>query len=238
MPASLEDVVDPQVSGEAAAEHALAALRRDRLIHSWQNNGGSLEIVVGRGTVGLSPLEAPGVVLLAEHLRRDKVTLVGRGYPVGHRTTRYDLSDGRFADRYDSRRDRAFDEYRYTVYVPGADPSGCATVDFTARTQHDVLALAGLTRLRGQCTRCETLRPLHVDSWRPDPAIPCRGCDADARTPVILLCWTCQQPIRRNLNAVWPYQSAWRHTVTGNSFCQTSDRPRGIPGDRPQARPR
>jgi hypothetical protein len=28
-----------QVIGEAAAEHALAALRRDRLIHSWQSTG-------------------------------------------------------------------------------------------------------------------------------------------------------------------------------------------------------
>lgn len=237
MSASLDDA-DAQASGEAAAEDALAALRRHRLIHSWEATGTDFAIVVGRGTVGLSELDPSGVVLLAEHLRRDKVTLVGRGYPMGHRTTRYDLSDGRFADRYDSRRDRTFDEYQYTVYVPGADPSGCATVDFTARTQHDALALAGLTRLRGQCTRCETLRPLHVASWRPDPGIPCPGCDADARTPVILLCCTCQQPIRRNRNAVWPYQPAWRHTVTGTPFCQTSDRPRGIPGDRPQARPR
>jgi hypothetical protein len=237
VPASLDDA-DPQVIGEAAAEDALAALRRDRLVHSWESTGASFEIVVGRGTVGLSALTAPSVLLLAEHLRRDKVTLVGRGYAMGHRTTRYDLSDGRFADRYDSRRDRSFDEYPYTVYVPGADPSGCAVVDFTARTQTDVLAFAGLTRLRGQCNECGTLRPLHVTSWRPDPAIPCPGCDADDRAPVILLCCTCQHPIRRNLNAVWPYQAAWRHAVTGNPFCQTGDRPRGHPEDCPQARPR
>jgi hypothetical protein len=139
-----------RVAAEMAAEYALAALRRDRLVHSWQSTGTSFDIVVGRDSVGLGALGPSSVVLLAEQLRRDKVGIVGRGYPMGPRTTRYDLSDGRFADRYDSRRDRDWDDYRYTVYVPGADPSGCAAVDFAARTQNDALALASLTRVRGQ----------------------------------------------------------------------------------------
>jgi hypothetical protein len=91
---------------EVAAEVVLAELCRARLIHSWHSDGDSFEVVVGRGTVGVSALDPVGVLRLATALRRDKVTIVGRGYPMGHRTTRYDLSDGRFIDRNDSRSGR------------------------------------------------------------------------------------------------------------------------------------
>jgi hypothetical protein len=197
MPAALDDA-DPHRTGEAAAEHALAALRRDRLVHSWHNTGTGFAIVVGRGTVGLSALDPPTVLLLAEQLRRDKVTIVGRPYPMGHRTTRYELSDGRFADRHDGRVGRYLDAYRYTVFLPGGHRSGCATEHFAAATFKEALALAGLVRIRGRCQSCQSARPLRARDWRPDPAIPCPGCGANATVPITVLCHRCHQPIVRN----------------------------------------
>jgi hypothetical protein len=93
----------------SVAEDALVALRRAGLIRSWEMNGASFVVVVGRGTVSVAAIDAPGVLHLASVLRRDKVTVVGRGYPVMYRTTRYDLSDGRFADRHDGRVGRYLD---------------------------------------------------------------------------------------------------------------------------------
>jgi hypothetical protein len=86
----------------------------------------------------------------------------------------HNWTDGRFADRHDSRADRHQDRYAYTVYLPGGDPAGCAGVSLAARTQRDALALAGLARIRGRCTECDNHRPLHVDQWQPDPAIRAR----------------------------------------------------------------
>lgn len=94
------------LTDESAAGHALTALRRDRLVHSWQNTGTGFDIVVGRGTVRLGLLDPAGVLRLADQLRRDEVTIVGGGYALGYRTVRYNLSDGRFAARHDNRAGR------------------------------------------------------------------------------------------------------------------------------------
>lgn len=243
---------------EAGTEDALAALQRVHLIRSWRRRGttpGShstipsdihtdlhsaipsdlrtgrvYEVVVGRGTVRVQNPDASGVLRLAHQLRRDRVTVVGTGYPMGYRTVRYPLSDGRFADRHDSRVDRYLDEFPYTVYLPGGDPSGCAAVSFAARTRTEALALAGLARVRGRCDRCHQLRPLHVDGWRPDPAIPCPGCGADAGTPVSLLCHACHQPITHATTTDrWPSRLAWHHTATGRPFCSTAERTTACP---------
>jgi hypothetical protein len=135
---------------------------------------------------------------LASALRRDKVTVIGRGYPIMYRTTRYDLSDGRFADRHDGRVGRYLDAYRYTVFLPGAHRSGCATEDFAAATFKEALALAGLVRVRGRCQSSQSARRLRARDWRPDPAIPCPGCGGNAAVPVTVLCHRCHQPIVRN----------------------------------------
>jgi hypothetical protein len=221
----------------AAADHALAALRRDHLIHSWQHNGTSYEVVVGRGTIEIPPLEAADVPQLAEELRRDRVTILGSGYPMGYKTIRYDLSDGRFADRHDSRFGRYLGEYRYTVFLPGGSASGGADVSYAARTQKEALALAGLARVRGRCVECGNPRPLHVSRWRPDPTIPCPGCGAWEFTPITLLCGHCRQPISANdTPSRWPFGGAWQHTEAGDWYCDIEFR--GYTADRPRAQPR
>jgi hypothetical protein len=210
-----------QPAGAAAAEAALAELRRVHLIYAWQATGNDFEVTVGRGTISIDPLGAAGVLRLAVALRRDRVTGLGRGYPAGHRTTRYELSDGRFADRHESCLGRYLNEYPYTVYLPGGDPSGCATVDFAARTKAEALALAGLARARGECTRCGSDRPLDVRSWQPDPAVPCPGCGTSATTPAVLHCRSCRKPIMRNpWPRGWPYCDAWLHTATATPVCR------------------
>lgn len=220
---SAQFTLDP----EDAAEDALAALRRQRLVHSWQaTEQGTYDVLVGRGTVGAMPLDPAGVLTLAAMLRRDRVSLSGRGYPMGYRTTRYDLSDGRFLDRYDSRVGRYLDDLPYTAYVPGGDPSGSAAVSFAARTRVEALALAGLARVRGRCTRCQQMRPLalHQDHWRPAPMIRCPGCDADTTTAITLLCDLCREPIVGNTHQGSGFlSSAWRHVATGRSHCDTTD---------------
>lgn len=86
-----------------APDHALVTLRREQLIRSWSRNDHGnydIDIVVGRGTVGLAAMSPAAATVLAGTLRRDQVTLVGPGYPLGHRTVRYNLSDGRVTDRH------------------------------------------------------------------------------------------------------------------------------------------
>lgn len=211
-----------------AAEDTLAALRRNRLVLSWNTtDAGTYDVLVGRGTVDVGVLDADGVLALAASLRRDRVTLVGRGRLMGHRWTQYELSDGRHLDRHDGRHGRYLDEYPYSVYVPGGDPSGCAIFSFAARTRVEALALAGLTRVRGRCTRCAHLRPLtwHNHGWRPDPTIRCPGCDASAATSVTLLCHLCREPIVRDpAPGTGPFRCVWIHEATRNSFCDTKPR--------------
>lgn len=205
---------------DTAAEDALLALRRAGLIRSWTTNGASFLVVVGRGTVSVAALDAPGVLHLASELRRDKVTVVGRGCPIMYRTTRYDLSDGRFADLHDGRVGRYLDAYRYTVFLPGGDRSGCATEHFAAATLMEALALAGLVRVLGRCQSCQSARPLHVRDWRPDPAIPCPGCGTDASVPVTVLCHRCQQPIVRNPDPGHGlFRVAWHHLASRSPDC-------------------
>lgn len=208
---------------DAAAQDALVALRRADLIRSWDTDGASFAVVVGRGTVSVPALDAPGVLHLARMLWRDKVTVVGRGYPIMYRTTRYDLSDGRFADRHDGRVGRYLDSYRYTVFLPGGHRSGCATEHFAAATLKEALALAGLVRVLGRCQSCKSARPLHVRDWRPDPAIPCPGCGANASVPVTVLCHRCQQPIVRNPNPGHGlFRVAWHHITSSSPDCDAS----------------
>ncbi len=221
-------------SAEAAAENALASLRRQGLVRSWQATDGTYEITVGRGTARVSTLAAAEVPLFAEQLRRDKITTVGKGYPMGHRTTRYDLSDGRFTERHRNSRD----DLPYTVFLPGGSACGSAARSFAARTKKEALALASLARVRGVCDHCQTHRPLHVHEWRPAPSIPCPGCNADAAAPITLLCRTCNQPIEPCDNPArwtWPLSAAWQHTNTAHPFCDL--KPNGPMRDRPQARP-
>jgi hypothetical protein len=110
---------------------------------------------------------------LAEELRRDRIIILRSGYPMGYKTIRYDLSDGRFADRHGSRFGRYLGEYRYTVFLPGGSASGGAEVSFAARTQKEALALAGLARVRGRCAECGNPRPRCTsaggDPIRPSP---------------------------------------------------------------------
>ncbi|HET9144023.1 hypothetical protein [Actinophytocola sp.] len=205
-----------------AADRALVGLRRAGLIRSWQTDDGGYAVLVGRGTVRLPFLDVAGVVQFAAVLHRDKVSVVRPGYPIGHRTIRYRLSDGRFADRHDSRAARYLDQYRYTVYLPGGDRSGCAARQFAAWTVAEAVALAGLTRIRGRCHRCRSVRPLHVDRWRPDPTIPCPGCGADETTPVTLLCHRCATPIQPVPPEAEPLRIAWRHLASGAPDCDDS----------------
>lgn len=205
-----------------AAEDALVVLRRAGLIRSWETTGASFVVVVGRGTVSVPALDAPGVLQLARALRRDKVTVVGRGYPIMYRTTRYDLSDGRFADRHDGRVGRYLDHYPYTVFLPGAHRSGCATEHFAAATLKEALALAGLVRILGRCQSCHSARPLRARDWRPDPAIPCPGCGANTTVPVTVLCHRCQQPIVRSPHPGHGlFRVAWHHLASRSPECDT-----------------
>lgn len=211
----------------AAAAQALAGLRRTRLIRSWHTtSSGGYAVVVGRGTVRLPVLDATTVVHLADVLRRDKISGVGPSYPIGHRTTRYPLSDGRFDDRHDSRHGRYLDQYRYTVYLPGGDRSGCAAPHVAAWTLTEAVALAGLARIHGRCHHCGSTRPLHVEQWRPDPAIACPGCGADDTTPVTLLCYRCGTPIRPSPADTGSFRIAWHHLASGSPDCDNPPAPR------------
>lgn len=210
-----------------SAQDALAALGRGHLIRSWTVADTGFDILVGRGTVSIDPMDPASVLWLATTLRRDRITVVGKPYPMGSRTRRYNLSDGRFADHYSGRHDRFFPEYAYTVYMPGGDRSGSAKEQFGASTLREALALAGLDRIRGRCEDCETLRPLHAArTWCPDPAIPCPGCGAAFTVPAHLLCASCKEPIEPASLFSTPYPYAWHHSTAGSPRCAgTTDRP-------------
>ncbi|MCI2422482.1 hypothetical protein MOQ72_34150 [Saccharopolyspora sp. K220] len=220
-------------------DHILTWLRRDKLIHSWEHTDDGIDVVVGRGTIRLPPQDPSEIAPLAARLRRDTIATLGTGYPMGHRTTRYDLSDGRFADRHDSRIDRYLDPLPYTVLLPGGDPGGSAAVHFAAATKTEALALATLYRIRGRCLRCGTDRPLLARTWSPDPAIRCPGCRTDDQVPVQLHCRTCTAPIaavRDTTRRVGLSRVVWEHTTTGSAYCATN--PVGATGfERPRARP-
>jgi hypothetical protein len=215
------DATPSIVIDEAAADHALAGLRRRGLIRSWQCADERFEVVVGRGSMRVARLDAASAVDLAAVLRRDRVTVVSRGVRVGHRWTRYRLSDGRFADRHDGRQGRYLEQYPYTVVLPGGGVCGCAADQFAAATLAEAAALAGLVRVRGRCHTCQAERPLHVERWRPDPAIPCPGCGAGPATPVTLLCYRCQKPVTRTAERGID-RIAWCHTDSGRPHCDPS----------------
>lgn len=221
------------------AAHVLAWLRRDQLIHSWTVTDDGINIVVGRGTTRLPTQDPTAIASLAARLRRDRIRIVGNGYPWGHGTTRYELTDGRALHHQRSRIGRVVDEFPYEVMLPGGHPSGCAIRLFSARTQAEALALAGMDRVCGRCVHCGTDRPLLARTWLPDPGIRCPGCSADYDAPVQLHCRACSAAIaavqditrRVGFNGI-----AWEHTTTGSPFCDTA--PSSAPGfDRRRARP-
>lgn len=221
------------------ADAALAALRRNALIRSWETDQDTdrRTIVVGRGTVRpLTNLTAATTLDLAETLRRNAVTTTGDGYPMGHRTTRYRLSDGRFLDRNESRAGRYLDQYPYSMYLPGGSSSGSAEHHFAAQTLKEALALAGLKRVMGRCRSCDSLRPVHVDEWKADPRLTCPACEAPATDePLAIPCRWCPLDVEAHSAGDWSYRTAWRH-LNGVIAC---DRER-LPGTytRPSAQPR
>lgn len=204
------------------AEHTLLALRRARLVRSWRCDGSLYTVEIGRGTLSPALLDAAGVTSLGRRLRRDRVTVACPRYLRGHRTYRYHLSDGRFTDRHDARRDRYLDQYPYSVFVPGAHSSGTAALHFAARTLAEATALAGFARVRGRCALCGSQRPLQARTRRPDTGVPCPGCAADSLTPVTLECAGCHNPIVRVVGPpVLPWRASWVHTATRSPFCDS-----------------
>jgi hypothetical protein len=223
----MPDEVDDNHDEVAAAEDALAALRRSRLVRSWTiTQDGAYDVLVGRGTVSVDPLDALGVLALAADLRRDRVTQAAPTHPMGSRTTRYPLSDGRVLDHHTCRADRYVDEFPFSVYVPGGEWDGCAAVDFAARTKTEALALAALVRVRGSCARCGHHRPLVWQlrrGWLPDPTIRCPKCDVDATAGVTVVCRGCKQPIVANpVPGHGPLISAWIHEHSRSSLCDAA----------------
>ena len=216
----------PGLDPSDAAEEALAALKRMKLVRSWSVLAdGTYDVLVGRGTVDIDAMTADGVLDLAAALIRDRVRIVSGGYsPMGHAWTRSRLSDGRYLDRHDSIVGRGAEGCRYSVCAPGADASGSLAVSLAARTEVEALALAGLRRVRGRC-RCGHLRPLSIPDngrWQPDPMIPCPNCQADSTTTVTLLCHSCGQPIvpRASDSGSSFLPEAWWHVDTRNSSCR------------------
>lgn len=199
-------------------EEVLARLSRTALVRSWEPAGDRYTVVVGRGSIAPSTLDWKEVQHLAAVLERDRVRLAGAGFPMGHATTRFRLSDGRLLDHNRSRIDRHPD-HPYTVLAPGGHPSGCAGTSLQARTRAEALALAALARVRGRCADCGHHRPLvHHERWQPDPRIPCPSCGAAATAGIVLLCRGCGEPIQPAL-AREPFGNAWLHTGTGREQC-------------------
>lgn len=204
--------------------NTLVTLRREQLIRSWsRNDHGNYDIVVGRGTVALAAMSPAAATVLAGTLRRDQVTVVGPGYPLGHRTVRYNLSDGRVTERHGSRVDRLHHDFPYTVRLPGGDQYGYARDQFATRTLKEALALAGLDRVRGRCTDCGATRPLRVSgTWIPDPALACPGCTAGPLTPAHPWCAVCEKPITHADIDFGPLRFAWAHISTNSPNCDVA----------------
>lgn len=211
----------PSPPGEEPPEDVEAVLARARrwgLIYAWETTLGvarPYKVLVGRGSIGRGgALTDPEVRALFDRLRRDNVTVRSNSpYDVGSRIQRYDLSDGRFLDRNHRRGDRHFDEHPYTVFLPGGAVSGSAEIWLSARTKREALALAGLSRVCGQCTNCKSMRPLNVRDWTPDIGVHCPGCGAGLAAAVVLLCRNCTQPIEPYEDPLpSPWSSAWVHT--------------------------
>lgn len=229
----------PMSPTSAQADAALADLRRHGLIRVWETDPDTdlRTITVGRGNIRPLADQTPaGTLALAETLRRNAVTITGPGYPMGHRTTRYHLSDGRFLDRNDSRTSRHFDQYPYSTYLPGGSSSGSAEVHFGARTLKEALALAGLKRVMGRCRNCDSLRPVHVDEWMADPRISCPACEAPATgEPLAIPCRWCPLDVEQHSAGDYLLRTAWRH-LNGVVACDRGP----LPGtfNRPSAQPR